>query len=772
MDTQFKDAKKNFKYRLLIFIALVATNFLFLPKEKISEYQSWKIGSIATRKVISPYDYEILKTEEELKRDRKKVKLSILPIFTYNDTLLASQYKIYRSFSKDLDSLYSFKKKSENLLKEIIKLKQKQDLLTDKPNELNALNKKFNLKDSIYNSLRSDFSKNKLLFQQVYNINFDNLDENIIFDKEIRKKIRYFLRSYIHKKIYNIPLEKIMNNSLGKVVIVSKGKRDTFALDRFPDILQFHSQSREFIEKNLEKEIQDSLGSYVTILKRFIVPNLIFDRALVDAEILQWQNGVPLAKGLVKKGEEIVDKNMVINEPVKEKLNSLSQKEKELSVREDRREFLSLDRALNLLGKIFYAAIPYIILFIVLFFDRKRVYYKTKKMILLGLIILLQLILVFFMTKSQLFDSEYLILISITGILLSAFFDNRVALIAIFSISLSISTIKGSSFSYFIIPLLPGVFSVYSSSNFRDRYQLFIRPFFIIFFGYVLLATSFNFLNIAGEEMFSKSLIEGAINAFISPFVAFGLVAIFERIFKFPTDLTYLELSDMTKPLLKRMQAEVPGTYHHSLAVGNLAEKATEAIGGNSLLARVGAYYHDIGKLSKPEYFIENQQYMGNKHNNLPPHMSALILKNHVKEGVRLGKEYKLPLTIIDFIKTHHGTSTIQYFYHKALENSREDEKVDKRFYQYSGPKPQTKEQAIVMLSDIIEAKCRAIDTPEYEVYRKAINEVFQYKIQEGELEECNLKLQELTIIKEAMLQVILGMYHKRIKYPSQKTKD
>jgi hypothetical protein len=239
--------------------------------------------------------------------------------------------------------------------------------------------------------------------------------------------------------------------------------------------------------------------------------------------------------------------------------------------------------------------------------------------------------------------------------------------------------------------------------------------------------------------------------------------------FKTPTDVTLLQLSDMSKPLLKKLQMEAPGTYHHSVTVGNLAEAAAEAIGANSLLARVGAYYHDIGKTFKAAYFIENQQNMPNKHDKMAPNMSAFILSTHVKEGIKLAYENKLPEVIIDFIRTHHGLSRMEYFYSKAVNLTKgTDEKVNESVYRYPGPKPHTKETAIVMISDIVEAKCRTESDANIDRFRQIINEIIMDRLQAGELDECDVKLNDLSKIREAMLPVITGMYHQRIKYPDK----
>ncbi|MBI4309420.1 MAG: HDIG domain-containing protein [Candidatus Omnitrophica bacterium] len=255
------------------------------------------------------------------------------------------------------------------------------------------------------------------------------------------------------------------------------------------------------------------------------------------------------------------------------------------------------------------------------------------------------------------------------------------------------------------------------------------------------------------------------INGLISGIVVIASLKVFEALFGEVTNFTLLELSDSSHPLLKRMVVEAPGTYHHSLIVSNLAEAAADAIGAHALLVRVGAYYHDIGKMVNPEYFTENQIITGNKHDLLEPSMSRLVILNHVKEGVDLARKYRLSQKIVDFIPQHHGTSLIHYFYQKALAEG-EAQEVGEEEYRYPGPKPQTKESAIVLLADSVEGATRALEehTPQKieDLARKVINNKFI----DGQLDECNLTLRDIDAIASTFVRVLGAMYHSRVKYP------
>jgi putative nucleotidyltransferase with HDIG domain len=250
----------------------------------------------------------------------------------------------------------------------------------------------------------------------------------------------------------------------------------------------------------------------------------------------------------------------------------------------------------------------------------------------------------------------------------------------------------------------------------------------------------------------------------MSGIVVAGVLPIFEYLFRLTTDISLLELSDLNHPLLKEMIIKAPGTYHHSLIVGNLAETAAEAIGANSLLARLGSYFHDIGKLEKAEYFSENQTYTGSKHDNLSPTLSGLVITNHVRYGLELAKRYRLNDDIRDFIIQHHGTSLVFYFYQRALERIEEGEIKEEKF-RYPGPKPQTKETAIVLLADSVEAASRTLANPTPSRLKSLVRRVINNKFIDGQLDECELTLKDLERIADTFTHVLIGIYHTRVEY-------
>lgn len=245
-----------------------------------------------------------------------------------------------------------------------------------------------------------------------------------------------------------------------------------------------------------------------------------------------------------------------------------------------------------------------------------------------------------------------------------------------------------------------------------------------------------------------------------------GVLPIFEYLFRTITDISLLELTDFAHPIMQRMIMEAPGTYHHSLIVGNLSEAASTAIGAHALLARVGAYYHDIGKLHKPDYFSENHNIDTDKHQTLPPNMSKIVIMNHVKEGVELAKKSNLNGRIIDFIQQHHGTSLVYYFYLRAMENTAEEEQVKEEGFRYPGPKPDTKETAIVLLADSVEAAARSLKEPTPAKIEELVHKVINNKFIDGQLDNCDLTLRDLEKISAVFARILSGIYHSRISYP------
>jgi putative nucleotidyltransferase with HDIG domain len=300
-----------------------------------------------------------------------------------------------------------------------------------------------------------------------------------------------------------------------------------------------------------------------------------------------------------------------------------------------------------------------------------------------------------------------------------------------------------------------------------ERLNAFVRVFLAVAASNLAVVVAFSLLdqrNIVAAVQLGGV---GIFNAAVSVALAAGSFAVFGNVFGIMTVFQMLELANPSNRLLRRLLLETPGTYHHSVMVGNLAERAAETIGADPLLARVAAYYHDVGKMKNPLAFIENQAGAHNIHDDLPAETSARIISGHIRDGIDLGYEHGLPVQVIGFIPQHHGTSVMSYFHDKALrEAGGRDELVDERIYRYPGPKPQSREAAILMLADGVEASVRSLDEKDEESIRAMVNRIVDARVEDGQLDDAELTLRNLTQIKDAFVGQLLGMYHSRIKYP------
>ena len=252
-----------------------------------------------------------------------------------------------------------------------------------------------------------------------------------------------------------------------------------------------------------------------------------------------------------------------------------------------------------------------------------------------------------------------------------------------------------------------------------------------------------------------------------------GLLPFAEKLFDVQTDLSLLELSDMSHPLLRQLAQRAPGTYNHSISVAALAESAADSIGANGLLVRVGACFHDIGKMFKPNYFVENQSPGSNRHDTLQPAMSTLVIIAHVKDGSDLGRQHRLPTPVIDFIEQHHGTTLVEYFYRLATKKSEQDphgEEISESTFRYPGPKPQTREAAVLMIADAVERASRALVEPTASRLQNLVDQIAMKKLLDGQFDDCGLTLQELDTIKRSLVKSLTAIYHGRVKYPDQQT--
>ncbi len=392
-------------------------------------------------------------------------------------------------------------------------------------------------------------------------------------------------------------------------------------------------------------------------------------------------------------------------------------------------------------------------------------------------------------TRPSLSMLPYVAPYALAPILVAVLVGGAPAVLSALIVSVIFGIIQNNSVEFILIAFLSGVIGGYISNNIRKRSKL-VRA--GLFAGIIagLAGAAIGLLSGFSLSLIGQQTIVALIIGLLTGVLAVGLLPIFEQLFKITTEITLLELTDFNHPLLRRMQIEAPGTYHHSLMVANLSENAAAAIGASPLLCRVCCLFHDIGKLVKPEYFTENQRDRSNPHNEKNPSMSALVIKAHVKEGVEMARKEKLPRVITDVIRQHHGTTLIQYFYHQAQEKQsnahirhaekvidkkyREEsaKKVDESTYRYDGPKPGFKESAIIFFADSVEAASRSLKKVSQHNVEELIDKIFKDRIEDGQLDKCHLTFHELNLIRKSFIYTVLNMQHARIEYPKSKSEE
>jgi len=458
----------------------------------------------------------------------------------------------------------------------------------------------------------------------------------------------------------------------------------------------------------------------------------------------------------VQSGERIISRGEIVTDEKFRILESLK--------RESETKLGLSDRMnISMLGKVMLAMISMVILYLFLYNFRRAVLQKFQDTIFILLLILLTATLAS-LTIRQGVLSIYVLPFAIVPIMIRTFFDSRLALFVHLLTVLVIGFWAPNSFEFVFLNIIAGIVAIFSLTNSYRR-------------G-ILFQTSVSIAIIYSAVYFAFSVIqEGNLRTIdYRPFLWFGgnglliltsypLIFIFEKTFGFISESTLFELSDSNQPLLRKLSEKAPGTFQHSLQVANLAEEVVYEIGGNSLLIRTGALYHDIGKMTEPLFFIENHTVDFNPHDDLEFEKSAEIIIGHVTKGIEIARKYKLPEPVIDFIRTHHGTTLVQYFYRSFLKKHPSQEADISRF-SYPGPKPFTRETAIVMMADSVEASSRSLKVKNEESLKELVNFIINEQIRIGQFDNAQITLSEITQIKEILISKLINIHHIRIEYP------
>ena len=488
------------------------------------------------------------------------------------------------------------------------------------------------------------------------------------------------------------------------------------------------------------------------IINILVKPNLFYDNE--KTEEAQQEAAKNVTPVVYKKNQTIVEEGKPITEAQIQALD-------ELGLLNNSKFNISL-----------YLALAIMIIIVMYIQNRylkkyyKDIYNNSSKLIMINIITIMTIV----FARVFSIASPYLIPLACTPILLTLLLNYRISLVV--SITNIILMAVAVSFNTEIIILT--IVSVIVGATFLKKMQqrndiVYSCIYIAILNGVMTLSISALVTSNLKEILLDTAFI--LVGSLLSGILSTGLLPFFESMFDIVTNVKLLELSNPNNPLLKKLLMEAPGTYHHSVIVANLAEVATEAVGGNALLARIGAYYHDIGKTKKPYFFKENQLGKENPHDDITPELSKLLIISHVKDGLELAKEYKLPKVIQDFIPTHHGKTLVKYFYLTAKNNAENPDDIKEEDYMYPGPKPKTKEQCILMLADSVEAAVRSINNPTKEKIENMVDNIVKDKLSSGQLDDSQLTISDVKKIKKCFLKKLNGKYHERIEYPKDERK-
>ncbi len=580
--------------------------------------------------------------------------------------------------------------------------------------------------------------------------NLSKNERNVKISK-MKELINQFLKEVYNSGIVNINADKIKLDAIS--VRVSPNRETIYPKSSLLDKGSFLTKLRQFAELRFENDENLVIG----IVYRNVHPNLLYSEELTERQRQINEKSVPKTIGIVRKNEIIINKGERLTEDNIQKIKSYNISK----VMRDE----NVTTTYNIIGSIGHAAIIYTILLLYLFFIRKKIF--TDNLHLLILSVLLVVVSATAWITVNIYSEgpiEYLIFLPTLSMVIAILFDSRTAFYATVTMALMISGIRGNDYSTGTAMLFAGILAAYTVRDIQSRTQIF-RSIFYIFIGLGLVIIFFGFeRSDEWNNIFSKLLFAG-INAVVAPILTFGGIYIVESLTDLVTDLKIKEFDDLNHPLLLKMNDVAPGTYQHTVGVAFFAERCAQAIGANQLLTKVGAYFHDIGKISKSEYFTENQIEIGNKLDFLPPKRSAIAIKEHVTDGIELAKQYKIPKKIIDFIPMHHGTTIIKHFYAKALEEAAENSsKVNADDFRYPGPKPNSRETAILMICDAAEAISRVKDYDKDDIMKK-INQSIDEKILDGQFDNSNLTFEDVKIIKDTINKIIVAKSHHRVVY-------
>ena len=743
------------KFPILIFFGLSFAISLTFPTGFSIRY-SYQLNDIANEPIIAPFDFGILKTDQKLNKDLDEARNSVPFSFSRNQDFVDNQISVIDTFFIYLNDIYTAHDLFISSQDSLYKYRYEP--------EFESFQSSFIADSTTYVTLYSEFLNQyqfqieKTQWDQLLGIN-ESLTEPLNLEL-FKNQIKQICLNRWAEGIIDEPLENIFS---AEISIVQGGELVIAPTKNYNDIESAWKKNREEVNQIYDNELDiKSILSY-ELINEFTKPNILFDKDLTESRQKERLDKVSRFQGTVLANELIVDTNNRITESVLLKLKSLQlESERRLGYEK------AADKFREYLGAFFVVSILLFLLFSFFYIYRNEYFKDSKFLLLIGLLMYLIVFSSWIIVSYQL--PVYIIPIAMFSILLTVLLDTTVSLISSTILILLVSLLIGNDLDFAIIQFFISFIAILSVRKLRKRRQIIATMLTLVMCS---LFVFFSFMLFKGIDFldYNYSTVGYlALSSFLCPILAFGLVPLFESFFGITTDLSLIELLDYDQPLLKKLMEDAPGTHTHSVKVGTLAESCANAIGARALLCRVGSYYHDIGKIKKPEYYAENQT-GENKHDSITPHMSAKILKQHVTDGLTLADEYGLPTIVKDFIKTHHAKNRMEFFYKKALEN---DSKVDENEFRYPGPKPTSKETGIVMLAEAIEAQANSLKNPTLEKFETMIDKAIRSRLEDGQLDECPLTMEDLQKIKgrrdgkHGLLPVLSGLYHSRPEYPSK----
>lgn len=559
-------------------------------------------------------------------------------------------------------------------------------------------------------------------------------------------------------QIYSIGIlqssEEINGLKKGQLVFLKEGNTATQV-----DLSSFYSvqTAYAFIQEYLENEVRIDKEELLSALSESLVQNIVYDAATTERLLKEDLNAVSETRGMIPQGLMVISRGDMVDS---EKFQILESLRKEYQSRLGSSE----SSYLILIGQLIMVFIVLIMFWLFLEKYRSDLMQNNWQVTFL-LMLILGMVAIATLAQRIPNINLYLVPFCLLPVIVRSFFDSRIALFAHIVTLIIIGFEAPNGFEFMFLELIAGIIAIFSLLSLQNRSQLFVSMV-IVFVTYSASYFSIAIMQEGDIKTIDLSMFLWFAGSVGLTLLAYPLIYLFEKIFGFISEVTLLELNNTNHRLLRQMATEAPGTFQHSLQVASLAETAVYEIGGNALLVRTGALYHDIGKLYAPMYFIENQVTGVNPHDDLSFEESAEIIVNHVIKGIELAKENTLPEQLIDFIRTHHGTSTVQYFYRSYLQNFPDGE-LDKEHFSYPGPKPFTKEMAVLMMADSVEAASRSLNEYTTESVGKLVDNIIDHQFNEGQFDSANITLRDISEVRSIFKKKLLNIYHVRVEYPS-----